>query len=83
MVTHSRIVTLSPISTKVFSLLYFRSCGLADITAPGYIVQFFPILAPSIIDTFEPIIDPSPITTSPSIDVKGSITTFFAILAFG
>ena len=83
MVTHSRMVTLSPISTYVFSLLYFKSCGFADITAPGNILQFFPILAPSIIETFEPIHVPSPMTTSPSIDVNGSITTLLAIFALG
>jgi hypothetical protein len=33
--------------------------------------------------TLEPIQDPSPITTFLSIDVKGSITTFFAIFAPG
>ena len=83
MVTHSLIVVLSPISAVVSSPLYFKSCGIAEITAPGKIVQFFPILAPSIIVTLGPIQVPSPIITSLLIVVNGSITTFFAIFAPG
>ncbi len=83
MVTHSLMVTLSPISTVVSSPLYFKSCGVAAITEPGNILQFFPILAPSIMVTFGPIHVPCPIVTLPSIVVNGSITTFFAILALG
>ena len=78
-VTNSLIVTLSPILTIVFSLSNFKSCGIAEITAPGKILQFFPIRAPSIIVTFDPIHDPSPITTFLSMFTKGSITTFDAI----
>ena len=43
MVTYSLIVTLSPIITSVFSPLYFKSCGAAEITDPGKILQFLPI----------------------------------------
>ena len=83
MVTHSLITVLSPISAVVSSPLNFKSCGTPEITAPGYIEQFFPILAPSIIVTLEPIHVPSPIITSLPIVVNGSITTVFAILAAG
>ena len=63
MVTHSLIVQLLPIIAKESSPPNFKSCGMAEITAPGKILQFFPILAPSIIVTFEPIQVPSPIIT--------------------
>ena len=43
MVAHSRMVTLSPISTRVTSPSNFRSWGMAPTTAPGKTVQFFPI----------------------------------------
>ena len=82
-VTHSLIVVLSPISAVVSSPRYFRSWGIADITAPGKIVQFLPILAPSIMVTLEPIHVPSPIKTSLLMVVNGSTTTFFAIFAPG
>ena len=82
-VTHSLIVTLFPITTVVSSSLYFKSCGIAEITEPGKILQFLPMRAPSIIVTFDPIHVPSPITTLLLIVVKGSITTFFAIFAPG
>jgi hypothetical protein len=52
-------------------------------TDPGKILQFFPILAPSIMVTLDPIHEPSPITTLLLMVVKGSMTTFFAILAPG
>ena len=39
-VTNSRTVTLSPISTVVGSPLYLRSWGAAAITAPGKMLQF-------------------------------------------
>ena len=81
MVTHSLIVTLSPINTVVSSSSYFKSWGIAEITDPGNILQFLPILAPSIIVTLEPIQVPEPITTFACIVVKGSITTFRATLA--
>ena len=41
----------------------FRSWGMAAITAPGKMRQFFPILAPSIMVTLLPIQVPSPIST--------------------
>ena len=63
MVTHSLMVTLSPISTVVSSSLYFKSCGTADITEPGKILQFFPMRAPSIMVTLLPIQVPSPMVT--------------------
>ncbi len=80
-VTHSLIVTLSPISTVVSSSSNFKSWGIAEITEPGKILQFLPILAPSIIVTLDPIQVPEPITTLLCIVVKGSITTFLAIFA--
>ena len=52
-------------------------------TAPGNILQFFPILAPSIMVTCDPIHVPSPISTSPYMVVNGSIVTVSAILALG
>ena len=61
----------------------FGSGVTAEITAPGYIEQFFPILAPSIIVTLEPIHVPSPIITLLPIVEYGSITTVCAILAPG
>ena len=67
----------------VSSPLNFKSCGTAEITEPGKIETFFPILAPLIIVTLDPIHVPSPMTTSLSIEVKGSTTTFFAIFAPG
>ena len=63
MVTHSLIVTLSPITASDSSPPNFRSCGTAEITAPGNMLQFFPIRAPSMIVTLEPIQVPSPMTT--------------------
>ena len=63
MVTHSLMVQLSPIIAKESSPPNFKSWGTAEITAPGNILQFFPILAPSIIVTLDPIQVPSPITT--------------------
>ena len=59
------MVVLSPMCVVVYSPLYLRSCETAEITAPGKILQFFPILAPSIITTLAPIQVPSPISTSP------------------
>ena len=66
-VTHSLITVLSPISAVVSSPLNFKSCGTPEITAPGNIEQFFPILAPSKIVTLDPIHVPSPISTLLSI----------------
>ena len=83
MVTHSRMVVLSPISAVESSPLNFKSCGTAEITEPGKIEQFFPMRAPSIIVTFDPIQVPSPISTFLSMVVKGSMTTFLAITALG
>ncbi|MNY23871.1 hypothetical protein D3C86_1575550 [compost metagenome] len=83
MVTHSLIVELSPIIASESSPPNFKSCGTAEITAPGNILQFFPILAPSMMVTLEPIQVPSPITTLLWIVVNGSITTFLAIFAPG
>src|SRR3569833_257260 len=82
-VTHSRITVLSPMDTVLCSPLYFRSCGGADITAPGKIRQFLPIRAPSIMVLFEPTQVPSPISTSLWIVTNGSITTLSAIRACG
>ena len=75
-VTHSRMVVLSPIWVVVSSPLYLRSWGMAEITAPGNILQFFPIRAPSIMVTLGPIQVPSPISTFLQIVEKGSTTTF-------
>src|SRR5438477_386293 len=83
MVTHSRMVVLSPISAWVFSPLNFKSCGIADITAPGNIRQFLPMRAPSIMLTLDPIQEPSPISTSLWMVTNGSITTLSAIFACG
>ena len=74
---------LSPISAVVSSPLNFKSCGTPDITAPGNIEQFFPILAPSKIVTLDPIHVPSPISTLLSIVENGSRTTVLATLAPG
>ena len=52
--------------------------GTAEITAPGKILQFFPICAPSKIVTFDPMRVPSSITTFLSMVTKGSITTLSA-----
>src|SRR5665213_822798 len=82
-VTHSRIMVLSPTVTVLCSPRYLRSCGGAEITAPGKIRQFFPIRAPSIIVLFEPIQVPSPTSTSLCMVTNGSITTLSAILACG
>src|ERR1700744_2652770 len=82
-VTHSRMVVLSPTLTVLCSPRYLRSCGGADITAPGNIRQFFPIRAPSIMVAFEPTQVPSPISTSLWIVTKGSMVTLSAILACG
>src|SRR5690606_3762197 len=82
-VAHSLMVVLSPIWTVVSSPWYLRSCGMAEMTAPGKILQFLPIRAPSMIVTLEPIQVPSPMVTLLWIVVKGSITTFLAILAPG
>ncbi|MNL00419.1 hypothetical protein D3C87_1208520 [compost metagenome] len=57
------MVQLSPIIARESSPPNFKSCGTAEITAPGKILQFLPIRAPSIMVTFEPIQVPSPITT--------------------
>ena len=56
---------------------------MAEITAPGKILQLFPILAPSIIVTLEPIQHPSPISTSSLILTNDSIFTPLPILALG
>jgi len=77
------MVVLSPIMAKVSSPLNFKSCGMAAITAPGKIVQFFPIRAPSKIVTLGPIRVPSPISTFLSMVTKGSMTTDGAIFASG
>src|SRR5476651_2312391 len=82
-VTHSRITVLSPMETVLCSPRYFKSCGGAEITAPGKIRQFLPIRAPSIITLLEPIQVPSPTSTSLCMVTKGSITTLSAILACG
>ena len=42
MVTHSRIVVLSPISAVVISPRNFKSCGIPAITAPGKMRQLLP-----------------------------------------
>ena len=83
MVTHSRMVVLSPISAVESSPLNFKSCGTAEITEPINIYQFFPIRPPSIILSFYPILFPSPISTFLSMVLKGSMTTFLAITALG
>src|SRR5690606_19226271 len=83
MVTHSRIVVLSPISTVVTSPSNFKSCGSPEITAPGNILQLLPIRAPSIMVTLGPTHVPSPMTTSLCMVLKGSMTTFGAIEASG
>ena len=62
-VTHSLIVVLLPIVHSESSPSNFKSCGIAEMTDPGYIKQLFPILAPSIIVTLEPTQVPSPIST--------------------
>ena len=80
-VTNSRIVVLSPISTVLSSPANFKSWGTAPITAPGKIVQFLPILVPSKIVAFEPILEPSSMTTFLSMVTNGSITTLGAIFA--
>jgi hypothetical protein len=59
----------------------FKSCGIAEITVPGKILQFLPILAPSIMVTLGPIQVPSPISTSAAMVVKGSMVTSLPILA--
>src|SRR5476651_1513979 len=82
-VTHSRITVLSPTDTVLCSPLYFKSCGGADITAPGKIRQFLPMRAPSIMVLFDPTQVPSPISTSLWMVTNGSITTLSAILACG
>ena len=76
-------MVLSPIIANDSSPLNFKSCGIAEITAPGNISQFFPILAPSMIVTLDPIHVPLPISTFFSIHTNGSKTTFLAILACG
>ena len=58
-VTHSLITVLSPISAVVSSPSNFKSFGTQEITAPGNIEQFFPILATSKIVTLDPIHVPS------------------------
>ena len=83
MVTHSLMMVPSPISAVVSSLSNFKSWGIAEITAPGKILQFFPILAPLKIVTFEPIHVPSPISTLSYMVVHGSIFTSSAIYALG
>ena len=60
----------------VYSPSNFKSWGIADMTVPGKILQFLPILAPSMMVTLEPIQVPSPISTSPAMVVKGSTITF-------
>ncbi len=45
-VTHSRIVELSPITAVVTSPPNFKSCGMAEMTAPGNIYTFLPMRAP-------------------------------------
>ena len=74
---------LSPISAVVISSSNFKSCGIAEITDPGKILQFFPILAPLNMVTFGPIQVPSPISTLLWMVVKDSIITSFPILASG
>src|SRR5690606_33472294 len=82
MVTHSLMVVLLPISTVDSSPWNFRSWGMADITAPGNILQFFPIFAPGYMVTLEPIQVPSPISTPSWIEVNASIVTFFPMWVF-
>ena len=82
-VAHSLTIVLSPIIAKESSPSNFKSCGIAEITAPGKISQFSPILAPSIIVTFDPIHVPLPISTFFSIVTNGSTTTFLANFACG
>src|ERR1700693_435540 len=82
-VTHSRRVVLSPTVTVLCSPRYFKSCGGAEITAPGKIRQFLPIRAPSMMVLFDPIQVPSPTSTSLCMVTNGSITTLSAILACG
>ncbi len=82
-VTNSRIIVLSPIIAKVSSPRYFKSCGMAEITALGKICTFFPIRAPLIMHALEPIHVLSPISTFSWITTNGSIVTFLPIFAFG
>src|SRR5271165_4031994 len=82
-VTHSRMMVLSPTVTVHCSPRYFKSCGGAEITAPGKMRQFLPMRAPSMIVLLEPIQVPSPTSTSLCMVTKGSITTLSAILAWG
>jgi hypothetical protein len=76
MVTHSLIVQLSPIIAKDSSPPNFKSCGTAEITAPGNILQFFSYSCAFHYGNIRSYPVPSPITTLLWI-VKGSMTTFF------
>src|SRR6056297_3802748 len=82
-VTNSRMVVSSPISAVVISPANFKSCGMAEITAPGNMRQFLPIRAPSRMVALAMTVVPSPISTSPEIAVNGPTVTFLPILASG
>ena len=78
---YSLIVQLSPITTLVFSLLYFKSCGFSPIIAPAKISHALPMVVPDFIKTFEYILVPSPKETSFSIIEYAPISTLSGICA--
>src|SRR5688572_30504583 len=82
-VTHSRMVVLSPMMTVVFSPMYFRSCGMAPMTAPGNMRQPLPIRDPLKMVTLGMICVLSPISTSSYTTENASMVTLFPICALG
>src|SRR5262245_47651104 len=62
-VTDSRIVLSSPITASVRSPLYFKSCGIAPITANGKIVLRAPIVVQPSTTTWLRSFEPGPILT--------------------
>ena len=74
--TPSLIVLLSPISRKVFSSLYFLSCGSPPILEKEKNLLFFPIVVGPSITTWEPMDVPDSISTSGPIIEKGPTFTF-------
>ena len=83
MVTFSRILLLSPISTTESSPLNFKSCGMAPITAPGKRVLPLPRRVPDNKVTLFINTLLSPTVTFLSIKQKGPISQFSPIFASG
>src|SRR5271169_368260 len=83
MVTYSRITLWSPISSRVGSPLYFRSCGSIPIAAKGKIRLWSPMRVGPPITTCETSSQSSPISTPAPTVQYGPMRQDAGILAAG